>query len=140
MRRLWRWAEELRPRGALLTHADRFGGAHFWEGKGLPPWAPPMEAAGMRRPIWEPIFFSGASLLPALRGKFTLAQTLRTVAPVEPGPLARGPVGVAADGFRFCADALFPPETLAKHPIPFGYDLAQALRGLEKVRAYARPS
>ncbi|MEN3010712.1 MAG: MBL fold metallo-hydrolase [Candidatus Bipolaricaulaceae bacterium] len=156
-RRLWRWAEEkgLRPRAALLTHAhaDHFGGAHFWEGKGLPLWAPPMEAAGMRHPLWEPIFlFSGASPLPALRGKFTLAQPLRTVNPVEPGPLDLGPVrvevvalpghapeqvGVAADGVLFCADALFPPEILAKHPIPFCYDLAQALRSLEKVRAYA---
>lgn len=148
-RRLWRWAEErgLRPRAAVLTHAhaDHFGGAHFWEAQGLPLWAPPLEAAMMRHPLLEPLFlFAGASPHPELLAKFTLARPIPTVRPLEEKaeellPLKIVPlpghapeqVGVAVNGILFCADALFTPEILAKHPIPFCHDVAQALKSLD---------
>lgn len=155
-RRLWRWAEEqgLRPRAAILTHAhaDHFGGAHLWEARGLSLFAPPLEGAVMRHPLFEPVFlFAGASPLPELLGKFTLAQPLSTVAPLEAGPREFGPVsltcvplfghspaqvGVCVDNILFCADAIFTPDILAKHPIPFCYDLDQALASAQAVEAY----
>ncbi len=155
-RRLWRWAEEqgLRPRAAILTHAhaDHFGGAHVWEARGLPLFAPAFEAAMMQHPLLEPIFlFSGASPPPELLGKFTLARPLSAVSHLEPGAQAFGPVslacmplpghspaqvGVAVGNILFCADAIFTPDVLRKHPIPFCYDLGQALASAQAVEEY----
>ncbi len=155
-RRLWRWAEErgLRPRAAILTHAhaDHFGGAHLWDARGLPLFAPPLEGAVMQHPLLEPVFlFSGASPVPELWGKFTLAQPVRGVTPLESEALGVGPfslalvplpghspeqIGVSVGNILFCADAIFTPDILAKHPIPFCYDVGQALTSTERLEAY----
>jgi glyoxylase-like metal-dependent hydrolase (beta-lactamase superfamily II) len=69
---------------------------------------------------------------------------------VTPGPLTIGPfavevvplpghslgqVGLAVDGVCFCADALFPLETLRKHKVLFCVDLDQTLDTLARLPA-----
>lgn len=152
-RKLWRWAEAkgLRPRAAILTHAhaDHFGGAHLWASRGLPLYAPALEGVLMEHPLCEPLFlFGGAAPPPSLLTKFTWARPCGRSGTVSPGTTAVGPlaveivalpghspaqIGVALGGTLFCADALFPPEILRKHPIPFCYDLDQALSSLAVV-------
>lgn len=122
------------------AHADHFGGAHFLQRRlQVPLYASAMEAALMEHPMLEPIYlFGGAAPIQELRQKFTLAQPCRIDYVVEPGPLAIGPfqaevialpghapnqVGLALGEVLFCADALFPAETLEKHQIPFCVDL-----------------
>jgi len=154
-RKLWRWAEEhgFRPFGAILTHAhaDHFGGAHFWEKRGLRLFSSTLEGAMMEHPLFEPIFlFGGASPHPDLLGKFTLAEPCQISGKLGPGKVELGPfemeivflpghspaqIGVRVDDVLFCADALFPSAILQKHPIPFCYDLDQALSSLSKVEA-----
>ena len=154
-RKLWRWAEEhgFRPFGAILTHAhaDHFGGAHFWEKRGLCLFSSALEGAMMEHPLFEPIFlFGGASPHPDLFGKFTLAEPCQISGKLGPGKVELGPfemeivflpghspaqIGVRVDDVLFCADALFPSAILKKHPIPFCYDLDQALSSLSKVEA-----
>ena len=154
-RKLWRWAEEhgFRPFGAILTHAhaDHFGGAHFWEKRGLCLFSSALEGAMMEHPLFEPIFlFGGASPHPDLLGKFTLAEPCQISGKLGPGKVELGPfemeivflpghspaqIGVRVDDVLFCADALFSSAILQKHPIPFCYDLDQALSSLSKVEA-----
>ncbi|MCS7240239.1 MAG: MBL fold metallo-hydrolase [Candidatus Bipolaricaulota bacterium] len=152
-RKLWRWAEEqgLQPRAAILTHAhaDHFGGAHLWVNRGLALYASRLEGMMMEHPICEPLFlFSGASPLPDLLSKFTFAKPCKLAGALGPGPFELGSVvleiielsghtpaqiGVRLGNVLFCADALFPPEILAKHPIPFCHDLDQAILSLRVV-------
>jgi len=154
-RKIWRWAEEhgLHPFGAILTHAhaDHFGGAHLWEKRGLPLFSSALEGAMMEHPIFEPVFlWGGASPHPQLLGKFTLAQPCKISGNLDLGKVDLGPfelevvalpghapaqIGVRFDGVLFCADALFPSAILQKHPIPFCYDLDQALSSLWEVEA-----
>ncbi len=138
--------------GVLLTHAhaDHFGGAHFLQQRtSVPFYAPALEAAMMTHPIMEPLFlFAGAAPIRELRHKFTLAQPCRIDAIVGPGPLSIGPfqveivslpghaleqVGVAADDVLFCADAVFPAETLEKHRVTFCVDLDETIATLERL-------
>ncbi|MBC7093844.1 MBL fold metallo-hydrolase [Candidatus Bipolaricaulota bacterium] len=152
-RKLWRWAEEagLKPHAAILTHAhaDHFGGAYLWEKRGLPLYASEPEGAMMENPEFEPIFlFSGASPHPELLSKFTLAKPCRISQTLAQGPLELGSIsleivalpghapaqiGVRVGPVLFCADALFPPEILSKHPIPFCHDFSGALSSLRNV-------
>lgn len=152
-RKLWRWAEEngVRPQAAILTHAhaDHFGGAYLWDQRGLPLYASAWEGAMMVHPWSELLFlFSGAAPPPEPRSKFTLAKPCRAQGTLAAGPVEFGSLGLevvalpghapAQIGVRvgpvlFCADALFLPAILAKHPIPFCYDLDQALSSLAVV-------
>lgn len=100
----------------------------------------------MVHPLTEPLFlFCGAAPPPELHSKFTLARPCEVHGTLVPGPVEFGPlkvevvalpghvpaqVGVRTDQVLFCADALFLPEISAKHPIPFCYDLDQALASL----------
>jgi glyoxylase-like metal-dependent hydrolase (beta-lactamase superfamily II) len=136
------------------AHADHFGGAHDLQRRlDLPLYAPTVEASMVESPIIEPLYlFGGASPLEELRGKFTLAEPARVDHVVEPGPLAIGPfqvevvslpghalnqIGVAvSDAERsvfFCADALFPAETIRKHKVTFCVDLDETLATLERL-------
>lgn len=132
------------------AHADHFGGAHFLQRRlGLPLYAPALEGAMMENPIIEPLYlFSGAAPIEELRHKFTLAKPCRIDHVVEPGPLGIGPfrvkivplaghapnqVGVAVREVLFCADAVFPAETLKKHKITFCVDLDETLATLERM-------
>lgn len=108
----------------------------------------------MESPIIEPLYlFSGAAPIEELRRKFTLAAPCRVDHVVEPGPLTIGPfdlevvalpghalnqVGVAVDSdaerpVLFCADAVFPRETLRKHKVLFCVDLDETLATLEQL-------
>jgi len=133
------------------AHADHFGGAYLLQRRAeMPVYAPALEAAMMAHPIIEPLYlFGGAAPIAELRRKFTLAKPCRIDHVVrEPGPLEIGPfqievvglaghapnqVGVAVGDVLFCADAVFPEETLEKHKIPFCYDLEEGLATLERL-------
>lgn len=149
----------------LITHghADHFGGAgwvaqHF----GVPVYAPPLEGAWAEFPILEPLFlYGGADPIAELRSKFTLAEQ----GTGHPLPLTRGPmdivgvpvrivalpghapdqIGVAyprdgEDTTLFCGDAVFPEDTLERHPILFCADMDAWLATLQRLpkMAHAR--
>ncbi|RLC58604.1 MAG: MBL fold metallo-hydrolase [Chloroflexota bacterium] len=153
-RRALRAADELGValEGVFLTHAhaDHFGGAYFLQRRlEVPLYAPTLEAAMMENPIIEPLYlFGGAAPIGELRHKFTLAKPCRIDHVVEPGPLEIGPfhvevvplpghapnqVGVAVGEVLFCADAVFPTETLQKHKVTFCVDLDETLATLEQL-------
>lgn len=138
----------------LLTHAhaDHFGGVHFLQQRlDVPAYAPALEGAMMAHPIMEPLFlFAGAAPIGELRAKFTLAQPCRIDGALKAGPLQIGPfqveivslpghapeqVGVAVDDVLFCADAVFPAETLEKHKVTFCADLDKTIATLERLPA-----
>ncbi len=142
--------------GIVITHAhaDHFGGARFLQQRlDVPLYAPPLEAAMMEHPIIEPLYlFGGATPIRALRQKFTLAEACEVTERIEPGEKQIGPfrlevvplpghalnqvgVGVTDAGHRvlFCADAIFPQETIEKHKVPFCVDLDQALDTIAKL-------
>lgn len=103
----------------------------------------------MEHPIIEPLYlFGGAAPIGELRHKFTLAKPCRVDHVVEPGTLEIGPfqvevvslpghalnqVGVAVDETLFCADAVFPAETLQKHKVIFCVDFDETLETLERL-------
>jgi glyoxylase-like metal-dependent hydrolase (beta-lactamase superfamily II) len=132
------------------AHADHFGGAYFLQRRlEVELYAPTLEAAMMEHPIIEPLYlFGGAAPIKGLRHKFTLAKPCQIDHVVEPGPLEIGPfqveviplpghalnqVGVAVGEAFFCADAVFPAETLQKHKIIFCVDLDETLATLERL-------
>lgn len=142
-------------KGARLTaifvthaHADHFGGAQFLQRRlNVPLYAPKLEAAMMENPIIEPLYlFGGATPIAELRQKFTFAEPCEVTRTVEPGPLQIDPfrvdvvplpghalnqVGVAVDETLFCADAVFPQETIEKHKVLFCVDLDRTLETLK---------
>mgnify|MGYP000157573434 CR=1 FL=1 len=139
-------------------HADHFGGAGWLaQQAGIPVYAPPLEATFATQPLLEPLFlYGGAAPIAELRGKFTLArQGVETVIPLDTGmqeiagmsldiiPLpghAPQQIGVGAGDTCYCGDAVFPEETLERHPILFCADMDAWLRTLEHLPTlrYAR--
>jgi glyoxylase-like metal-dependent hydrolase (beta-lactamase superfamily II) len=137
------------------AHADHFGGAAYLQRRlDVPLYAPALEAAMMENPIIEPIYlFSGAAPIEELRGKFTLAPACQIdhvvpfqgTAPeaVEIGPFpvdvvplpghSLNQVGVAVGTVLFCADAVFPAETLKKHKVIFCVDMDTTIATLERL-------
>jgi len=132
------------------AHADHCGGAHTLQRRAdVPVYAPALEAAMMENPIIEPFYlFGGAAPIGELRHKFTLAEPCRVNHVVEAGALEIGPfrvevvglpghapnqVGVAVGEVLFCADAVFPAETLQKHKVTFCVDLDEALATLGRL-------
>lgn len=154
-RRILRIVEELDVslEAVFLTHAhaDHFGGAHALQDRAaVPTYAPALEAALMEHPIVEPLYlFGGAAPIEELRSKFTLAQPCRVdhvvagAGPLEIGPFrgevvslpghALNQMGLAVGDVLFCADALFPAETLAKHKVTFCVDLDETIATLERL-------
>lgn len=145
--------------GILLTHghADHFGGA-AWAARRTeaPVYAPPLEGAFAQHPLLEPLFlYGGAAPIAELTGKFTLAKDATMAShPLLPGPIEIGGVvveiidlpghapaqiGVASahtgSGARtcYCGDAVFPRETLDRHPILFCSDLDAWLETLRRL-------
>ncbi len=129
------------------AHADHFGGAALVRGRtGAPVYAPALEAAVVANPILEPLYlFSGAMPPAELRHKFTLAEAcpvdgLLAIGEQELGgvPLTAIPAPghapnqmmLAGGGACFVADAVFAPEVLRKHGIPFLVDLDRWLETL----------
>ena len=130
------------------AHADHFGGAQFLQRRlNVPLYAPKLEAAMMENPIIEPLYlFGGAAPIAELRQKFTLAAPCEVTHRVAQGPLKIDPfhidvvplpghalnqVGVSTDEVLFCADAVFPRETIEKHKILFCVDLDETLKTLD---------
>jgi glyoxylase-like metal-dependent hydrolase (beta-lactamase superfamily II) len=130
------------------AHADHFGGARFLQRRlDVPLYAPRLEAAMMENPIIEPLYlFGGATPIRELRSKFTLGEPCAVTEIVEAGPVGVGPfqvdvvplpghapnqVGVALNGaghdVLFCADAIFPRQTIDKHKVLFCVDLDATL-------------
>lgn len=129
------------------AHADHFGGAATVKSRtGAPVYAPALEAAVVENPILEPLYlFSGAMPPADLRHKFTLADACKVDELVAPGELviddvrlemipapghAPNQLMVAAGGALFVADAVFAPDVLAKHRIPFMVDVDEWLKTL----------
>jgi glyoxylase-like metal-dependent hydrolase (beta-lactamase superfamily II) len=132
------------------AHADHFGGAATIRARtGAPVYAPPLEAAVIENPILEPLYLFSGALPPAeLRHKFTLADACRVDHLLAPGQLtiegisleiipapghAPNQMIVAGGGACFVADAVFAPDVLAKHGIPFMVDLDAWLKTLEEM-------
>lgn len=133
------------------AHADHFGGAATVKARtGAPVYAPPLEAAIVENPILEPLYlFSGAMPPPELRHKFTLAEACKVDGLLQSGPVtlegidleviqasghAPNQVMVAGGGACFVADAVFAPEVLAKHGVPFMVDVDEWLATLDRVQ------
>ena len=138
--------------GVILTHghADHFGGAPWIARRdGIPVFAPPLEGAFAAQPLLEPLFLhGGAAPFTELRSKFTLArEAVAAPRPLQPGsqtlesipveilalhghaPQQVG-VGYPAEGHPapdgrtlYCGDAVFPVETIKRHPILFCADM-----------------
>jgi glyoxylase-like metal-dependent hydrolase (beta-lactamase superfamily II) len=132
------------------AHADHFGGAATVKGRtGALVYAPVLEAAIVENPILEPLYlFSGAMPPPELRHKFTLGDACKVDTLLAPGRLtvegievevipapghAPNQVMVAGGGVCFIADAVFAPEILVKHGIPFMVDVDAWLKTLDEV-------
>ncbi len=141
-----------RPAALLITHghADHFGGAAWFAQQQVPIFAPPLEGLYAVEPLLEPLFlYGGAAPLSDLLGKFTCArQSLQSFQPLQPGPLtlagltvdiiplhghAPQQMGIGYGEVCFCGDALFPPETLTRHPILFCADLDAWLETLARL-------
>jgi glyoxylase-like metal-dependent hydrolase (beta-lactamase superfamily II) len=124
------------------AHADHFGGAATIRARtAAPVYAAGVEAAIVAHPILEPLYlFSGAAPAAELRHKFTLAEACPVAGVLGIGDLVLGgipvkvlpahghapnQVMVAGGGVCFVADAVFAPEVLHKHGIPFYVDVDQ---------------
>ena len=156
-----RAAEELNVSIAAVfvthAHADHYGGVAYLQRRlGIPAYAPGLEAAIAAHPLIEPIYlFSGAAPIQELRHKFTLAEPIQVRAVIASGPCqiegfcveavalpghAPDQMGLAIGETIFCADAIFPDETLTKHKVPFCVDMDQTLGTLDQLpeMPYAR--
>jgi glyoxylase-like metal-dependent hydrolase (beta-lactamase superfamily II) len=130
------------------AHADHFGGAHQLQQRSQAEvYAPALEGAVMEHPIIKSQYlYGGGAPIGELRTKFILAKPCRIDHVAQPGTLEVGPfrvevlslpghalgqVGVAVDDVLFCADAVFPEETLSKHKVIFNVDLDDTLETLK---------
>ena len=134
------------------SHADHIGGNRLLQERtACPVFAPALEGAFTRHPIFEPALVYGGFPPAPLRGKFLLAQpsSVREITDPEfPRELGTIPlpghsfdmIGVRSpDGTIFLADALASEAVLAKYRIPFLYDFGAYLSTLEEIEKLEAP-
>ncbi len=133
----------LTPSGILNTHshADHHGGNAFILKRfpELKIFAPPLEDAVITNPILEPLTLFSARPPRELQSKFLLAQPSPARLAPEPGLCRIGGAdielievaghasmmyAVRVGEVLYCADALFGPGALSKHPLTFCADSA----------------
>jgi glyoxylase-like metal-dependent hydrolase (beta-lactamase superfamily II) len=155
---------KLQLRAIINTHhhADHVGGNSFLLRNlpGVEVYAPALEAALIENPILEPTYlFHGARPIAALRNRWVMAPgspvhhrlghaehiqqgegLSATVAGVElelialPGH-SPAQIGVCYNGVCFAADGFFGQAVLAKHGVPYTYDVAAQLASLARLAA-----
>jgi glyoxylase-like metal-dependent hydrolase (beta-lactamase superfamily II) len=152
----------LQLRAIISTHhhADHVGGNAFLLRNlpGVTVYAAPLEAAIIENPILEPSYlFHGARPIAALRNRWVMApgspvhqllgpldaiqrgdELRATVAELElaiiglPGH-SPAQVGISYEGVCFAADGFLGPAVLAKHGVPYAYDIDAQLASLERL-------
>lgn len=141
-------------------HADHVGGNAFLLRNllGVAVYAAPLEAAIIENPILEPSYlFHGARPIAALRNRWVMApgspvhQLLGPLEAIQRGEELRATVadteltviglpghspaqiGICCEGVCFAADGFFGPAVLAKHGMPYAYDINAQLASLERL-------
>lgn len=135
------------------AHADHFGGNRaLVAGSGAEVWAAAVEADVMTFPLWEPTYlFGGARPPQELRHKFLLAAgcpVARILTPGSPCKTAFAAIevlalpghshnhlGISAGGVLFAGDTYLGHEALARHGIPYNFDVAAARASMETLLA-----
>ena len=134
------------------AHADHFGGnAHIVDKFGAQVYCPPDEAATLKMPMLEPIgLYAGAAPIKDLTGHFLLAPASRVDVVVNEGEYTIGArtlravalpghtlqhFGYITDSVLFAGDLVLSPEVLAKHGVPFCFNVGQTLASLDKMEA-----
>ncbi|MCR4441259.1 MAG: MBL fold metallo-hydrolase [Peptococcaceae bacterium] len=137
--------------GLILTHAhaDHTGGAAYLrKTTQIPVIASPREKPLIEWPDLEPFYlFGGAKPLKSMENKFLQASPCPVDICLQEGkqelfsfsleviPLpghTPGQVGIIHEGTFFLADAVFSPEILAKHGLPYHADIGSALQTIER--------
>jgi len=144
--------------GVILTHAhaDHTGGAAFlrdrWQ---VPVMASPLEKPYIENPQFEPFYlFGGSQPLKELENKFLKAPACPVDISLYPGrhdilgfPLeivalpghSPGQIGLIYETTFYTADALFSPEILTKHGIPYFVDISASLQTMDYLASCAKP-
>jgi glyoxylase-like metal-dependent hydrolase (beta-lactamase superfamily II) len=154
----------LRLRAIISTHhhADHVGGNAFLLRNlpGVTVYAAPLEAAIIENPILEPTYlFHGARPIAALRNRWVMApgspvhQLLGPLDAIQRGDELQvavadtaltiiglpghspAQIGVSYEGVCFAADGFLGPAVLAKHGVPYAYDIDTQLASLERLAA-----
>ncbi len=144
--------KNLQLAGLILTHAhaDHTGGAAYLKNTlNIPVMASPQEKPFIEHPHLEPFYlFGGAAPLKAMENKFLQAAPCSVDICLESGeqeflnftfaviPLpghTPGQIGIAYQGTLYLADALFAPEILAKHGLPYFVNIGTALETMDKL-------
>ncbi|MBZ4653181.1 MAG: beta-lactamase domain protein [Peptococcaceae bacterium] len=144
--------KNLKLSGLILTHAhaDHTGGAAYIKNSlNIPVISSFQEKPFIEHPHLEPFYlFGGATPLKTMENKFLQAPPCSVDICLEPGkqdllgfavdviPLSGhtpGQIGIAYEGTLYLADALFAPEILAKHGLPYFVNIEAALDTLDKL-------
>ncbi|QNB46200.1 MBL fold metallo-hydrolase [Thermanaerosceptrum fracticalcis] len=144
--------KNLKLSGLILTHAhaDHTGGAAYIKNSlNIPVISSFQEKPFIEHPHLEPFYlFGGATPLKTMENKFLQAPPCSVDICLEPGkqdllgfavdviPLpghTPGQIGIAYEGTLYLADALFAPEILAKHGLPYFVDIGAVLHTLGKL-------
>lgn len=137
-------------RAIFITHGhgDHFGANRFvvqrTEAK---VYAPDVDEVVLRHPLMQAVLlFGGADPVDTIRTRFLLAEDSPVDGILEPGERtlegvvmdvvslaghSMNQVGLVVDGVFFCADVVFPRETMDKYRIPYLYSLTEHLDSLD---------